>query len=292
MDVVRALAICGGAARRPALTRLGIDDAALRRAVRAGVLQPVRGLYALPTAPPDHVALLQRRQLITCRSAAPFYRLWSVESAGPLHVHHRRGEAFEGQTGRCGLLLEPHPHHPVAALGDVLIHALRCLPLRESLVMVDCAVGRGDMALEFLRDRLVGKRNGRARQVLDWVDRGAESMLETLARTSFRQAGIRVEPQVHIEGVGYVDLLLEGRLIVELDGRHHGEWAQIKKDQRRNNMSVVRGYSVLRYYYDDVVHHPARMVAEVLAVLAGMNVPGQVSRQAGSCVPGATNFAE
>lgn len=274
MDVLRALAICGGAARRPALARLGIDDAALRRAVRAGVVQPVRGLYALPTAPPDHVALLQHRQLLTCSSAAPFYGLWSVNSAGPVHVQHRRGEAFDGQVGHSGLLLEPHPHRPVAALGDVLIHALRCLPFAEALVMTDCAVGRGDMTVGFLRDRLPGKRNGRARHVLEWVDHGAESMLETLARTYFRQAGISVETQVHINGVGYVDLLLEGRLIVELDGRHHGEWAQVKKDQRRNNISVVQGYSVLRYYYDDVVHHPALMLAEVRAVLAGLNLQG------------------
>ena len=47
-----------------------------------------------------------------------------------------------------------------------------------------------------------------------------------------------------------------------------------KKDQRRNNVSAVQGYSVLRYYYDDVVHHPALMVAEALAVLAGTNVQG------------------
>jgi very-short-patch-repair endonuclease len=274
MDIMRALTVCGGAARRPALARLGIDDAALRRAVRGGVLQPCRGLYALPTADPQYVALLQRRQLLTCLSAAPFYELWTVRSASSRHVHHRRREAFDGQTGHNGLLLEPHPHRPVAALGDVLIHALRCLPFRESLVMVDCAVGRGDMTLEFLRERLAGKRNGRARQVLKWVDRGAESMLETLARTYFRQAGIRVETQVHIDGVGYVDLLLDGRLIVELDGRHHGEWEQVKKDQRRNNRSVVMGYAVLRYYYADVVHEPQKMVGEVLAVLAALNGPG------------------
>jgi hypothetical protein len=30
---------------------------------------------------------------------------------------------------------------------------------------------------------------------------------------------------------------------------------------------------VLRYYYADVVHEPTRMVAEVLAVLAGMRAP-------------------
>jgi very-short-patch-repair endonuclease len=70
-----------------------------------------------------------------------------------------------------------------------------------------------------------------------------------------------------------VDILLEGRLIVELDGRHHGDWAQVKKDQRRNNRSVVQGYVVLRYYYADVVYRPAAMVIEVLAVLAGLQGP-------------------
>ncbi|MDI3212105.1 DUF559 domain-containing protein [Arthrobacter sp. AL12] len=69
--------------------------------------------------------------------------------------------------------------------------------------------------------------------------------------------------------------LLEGTLIVELDGRHHGEWVRGKKDQRRNNVSVVQGYSVLRYYDDDVVHHSAPMLAaEVLAVLG--RSPGPV----------------
>ena len=56
----------------------------------------------------------------------------------------------------------------------------------------------------------------------------------------------------------------------------------MKKDQRRNNRSVVQGYTVLRYYYDDVVHGPEAMVAEVLAVLAGLNGSGHASRQAGS----------
>jgi hypothetical protein len=36
----------------------------------------------------------------------------------------------------------------------------------------------------------------------------------------------------------------------------------------------VQGYTVLRYYYDDVVHHPDRMVAEALAVLTGLGGPG------------------
>jgi very-short-patch-repair endonuclease len=134
--------------------------------------------------------------------------------------------------------------------------------------MVECAVSRGDMTIDFLRHRLPGKRNGKAKAVLDWVDRGSDSLLETLARTYFRQAGISVQTQFYLERVGHVDLLLDGWLVVELDGRHHAEWNQVQKDHRRNNESVVQGYTALRYYYSDVVYHPGAMVAQVLVVLA------------------------
>ncbi|WHP59181.1 DUF559 domain-containing protein [Arthrobacter sp. KFRI-F3372] len=126
---------------------------------------------------------------------------------------------------------------------------------------------RGDMTVGFLRDRLEGRRNGKARAVLQWVDGGADSLLETLARTYFRQAGIDVQTQVYLERVGYIDLLLDGWLVVELDGRHHADWNQVKKDHRRNNESVLQGYTALRYYYSDVVYQPEAMVAQVLAVL-------------------------
>ena len=268
MDVSKALELCGGAARRPALARLGVDDASLRRAVRAGILQPARGLYALPTAAPEIVATLRNRELLTCVSAAPHYGLWALHAPAARHVHHRREEAVRNSSAvrHAGLHLPPPNGVPVAALADVLIHALRCLPFAESLVMVECAVSRGDMTLDFLRGRLPGNRNGPAREVLRWVDRGAESLLETLARTYFRQAGIRVETQVFLDRVGYVDLLLDGWLVVELDGRHHADWAQVKKDHRRNNESVVQGFTALRYYYSDVVYSPADMVAQVLGV--------------------------
>lgn len=55
---------------------------------------------------------------------------------------------------------------------------------------------------------------------------------------------------------------------MELDGRHHADWNQVKKDHRRNNESVVQGYTALRYYYQDVVFNHRAMVAEVLGVLA------------------------
>ncbi len=47
----------------------------------------------------------------------------------------------------------------------------------------------------------------------------------------------------------------------------HLEPRQVKKDRKRNNATVIGGHLGLRYGYDDVVNHPERMVAEVLAVL-------------------------
>ncbi len=155
----------------------------------------------------------------------------------------------------------------MAALADVLLHALRCLPRFEALAMVQCAVGRGDIDIGFLRDRLAGNLNGGARGVLGLVAPRADSLLEPIARVLFREARYWTECYVQIDGVGEVDFLLEGYLVVEIDGATHFELRSIKKDRRRDNMTIIGGYLVLRYFYDDVVYHPERMVAEVAAVL-------------------------
>ncbi|WP_457967818.1 endonuclease domain-containing protein [Arthrobacter sp. D1-29] len=133
--------------------------------------------------------------------------------------------------------------------------------------MVQSAVGRGDIALDFLYSKSPGRRNGKVRDVLDLLIPRADSLLEVLANTHFERAGLRVRRHVFIPGVGEVDFLVEDCLVVELDGSTHFEPKAVKRDQRRNNRSVLGGYLVLRYYYADVVHSPDDMVAEVLAVL-------------------------
>ncbi|WP_307794458.1 endonuclease domain-containing protein [Arthrobacter cavernae] len=64
-----------------------------------------------------------------------------------------------------------------------------------------------------------------------------------------------------------MDFLVEDAVVVETDGETHLEPRQVKKDRKRNNRSIAGGYLVLRYGYQDVVHNPEQMVAEVLAVL-------------------------
>lgn len=267
MNVAMFLSSRGGTASTADLARAGFSRHRISKAVAdGGVIRIRRGQYALA----EITAFRAARELgakLTCVSAAPSYGLWTLVSAQRLHlcVGHRATPPGSVAHGRCR-----HPKHPwlpVAGLADVLMHALRCLPELEALVMVQCAVGRGDISLPFLRGKLAGNRNARARSVLDLVIPRADSLLEVLANTCFRRAGLQVRRHVEIPGVGEVDFLVEDVIVVETDGETHLEPRQVKKDRRRNNASVVGGYLVLRYGYDDVVYHPERMVDEVRAVL-------------------------
>ncbi|MFC0486484.1 endonuclease domain-containing protein [Pseudarthrobacter scleromae] len=166
-------------------------------------------------------------------------------------------------------MTQPPRHRTLAALPDVLLHALLCLPELESLVMVECAYNRGDIDPPYLFRHLDGPRCGKARDVVSKVDRGADSLLETLARVLFRDAGILTETQVWIDGIGRVDFLLEGFLIVEIDGlAFHLEARQFKRDRRRDNSAILQGLPVLRFFYDDVVYSPEAVLAQVREVLA------------------------
>lgn len=268
MNVASYLAARGGTATAAAFRQAGFSRHRITESLAGGDIVRLRpGHYGLPADTSDYRAARELRGLLTCLSAAPGYGLWTLVPARSLHLcpGHRSAPPGSVPHGRCR-----HPRHPwlpLAGLADVLVHALRCLPETEALVMTQCAVGRGDITLGFLRSRLPGNRNARARAVLDLVIPRADSLLEVLANRAFCRAGLQVSRHVDIPGVGEVDFLVEGCLVVETDGATHLESRQVKKDRRRNNATVLGGYLVLRFGYDDVVHHPERMVADVVRVL-------------------------
>ena len=260
----------GGAARLAHLRRAGFSRSQIGQAVDSGLLLNARhGVYQLPQANGDFVRAYEANAAVTCVSAASYYSLWTLKAPVEPHLaacHRRlprgvRSHRFSGNIST----LQP----PVLPLKDVLIHALQCLPELESLVMVECAYNRGEIDLDFLRRLLPGARNGRARAVLDLVERGSDSLLETVARVLFRRHGFDVRTQVYLAGIGYVDFLLNGCLIVEIDGvGFHLNKPQFKKDIRRNNVGAATGYRVLRYLYEDVLHRPDDMLEQIRLALA------------------------
>lgn len=269
MEPEEALRRLGGVAMTRQVRARGVSESAIRSAVLAGSIQRIeRGVLGLPGADPELVAAVTSKSLLTCASAAGRYGLWLLHKPTEPHYWQSNGRRAEGCISHRLSLSQPRLGEPYVALPDVLLHALFCLPPLEALVMVESAFIRGDITLDYLRRRLLGNRAGQARDVLAKVDRGAGSLLETLARVLFRDVGIRTETQVWIEGIGTVDFLLEGFLIVELDGlAFHLEPRQFKKDRRRDNEAIRQGMLVLRFFYDDVVYSPENMLRHVREVL-------------------------
>ncbi|WP_240719966.1 type IV toxin-antitoxin system AbiEi family antitoxin domain-containing protein [Pseudarthrobacter sp. NamB4] len=226
----------------PSSARPASPPQRINKALASGRIERLRrGVYSLPQEAGVLGEALKHNVLLTCLSAAPLYGLWTLHPAGAPHVSpgHRKAPPGALAHGRW-----VHPRHrwlPVAGLADVLIHALRCLPEIEALVLVQCAAQHGDITIEFLRRKLPGNRNARARAVLDYVIPRADSPLEVLANYYFRRAGLQIRRHVEVRGVGEVDFLVEDCLVAETDGATHLEPRQVKKDRKRNNATLPAG---------------------------------------------------
>ncbi len=259
----------GSVARTTTLKKAGFRDRAIRQAVARGEIRRLRhGVVALAGAPADMVAAVLANGLLCCASAAPHLGLWLLHPPERLHLLCRHGSA-PGVVIHRGSLVPPESLRPVASTTDTLLHALRCLPPVEAAVMVESALIQGRTTVAYLARRLPGNRNGAARAALALVDGTADSAIEVLARVLFRGAGIVTQTQVDLPGIGIVDFLLEGFLIVEVDGRSHLEAPQVLKDRTRNNAGVLTGYAVLRYGYRDIVYNQQKVLDEVWQVLRG-----------------------
>ncbi|WP_296497789.1 hypothetical protein [uncultured Actinomyces sp.] len=80
--------------------------------------------------------------------------------------------------------------------------------------------------------------------------------METLARIDLEAAGLSFEDGVEIEGVGEVDLVIEGWVVVELDGyTYHCDEYQFGLDRWRDRRLVARGFLPLRFTRKDVYAH-------------------------------------
>lgn len=270
VDAIEVLRSVGSVARTQTLRDRGVTKRHIANAVTRGdVLRLRPGVLALPDAPGDFRAALLNNGLVTCASAAKHYRLWLLHPPSRLHLscHHGHGRGYANHRERT---VPPHGNLPLVGVVDVLIHALLCLPPVEAAVMVESSLRRGDTVRSFLLERLQGCRNGKARAALDLVTGCADSAIEVVARILFRSAGIHVETQVFLHGVGRVDFLLEGFLVVEVDGAaYHSDRRALRRDLQRNNTTIAGGYLVLRYSYEDIMFNSAAVLEQVRAVLSG-----------------------
>lgn len=266
MDPVERIAVLGGAAR---FGEIGATRRELAQLVEQGRLRQLcRGGYAVPDAPASLVAAVRENAVVSCRSAL---ELLGVEAYGDGTISHlslppSRGSGLKRPRGvrRHRELPERHGATRVASLVDAAARAAVCLPYDLAVAQVERVVhDREGPLLAAILDRVARGRPGRARALAVDVEPGARSHVETAVRLHLRRAGLGVLAAVFVPGVGEVDLLVEGLIIVELDGfAYHGDRRQYRNDRRRDRAALRLGLPTLRFAFED--SDPDKVLREVL----------------------------
>jgi len=117
-------------------------------------------------------------------------------------------------------------------------------------------------------------------EVVGLTDPAAQSVLESGARVLLVTADLGpVTSQVYVESVGWVDLVVRGWLVIEVDG-YAVRRERFSEDRRRDAELSRRGYVVLRFTYDDVLRRPGWVLEVVRDTLSAGRPPFADQRQA------------
>ncbi len=171
----------------PCRLRLHSPHARKRGEGRSSQSPSSRRLH-VPGIRPRRRCRLSSRRLAYLRLGGAL--LWSLDPGRGGRRSPSQLQYWTSKTGGCNPPRRLPTSSPLVSthsggVADVLIHALRCLPEFEALVMVQSAVSQALLSIDFLKSKLPGNRNGRVREILDLVLPRADSLLEVLAHTHF-----------------------------------------------------------------------------------------------------------
>lgn len=297
LERVRA---AGGAGRTRHLAKNSRERSVLAQLVRTGTLERMRvGCYAFPETGLEIKLACLTASKITCVSAVDVAGLRTLIKPHQVHISATRnfGKPHIPPDMRDRLVLHRDPIHwfdqslllprraapsPVGIPQTSLLLApwpivfarlAICCSFKEAVVALDSGLNSGVIRKLDVLTLLNPRHHKSARKVVEASCASSQSVLETLARLQLRQAGFRVQPQARITGVGNVDLLVENRVVVELDGySHHSDRDRFRADRYRDRELAKLGCAVLRFTYTEVMNNRALIATEVRAVLARQSV--------------------
>lgn len=192
-----------------------------------------------------------------------------------IHVHAPRSASRLPKVSTVGsgprvhrraLLRSPHPDDLAVSVLDALYDSVLCQAPRAAIATLDSALHHGLIDDDEL-DELFDALPRRYRRIRGLLDARAESGPESLMRLLLRSIGCVFVPQVEIAGVGRVDFLVDGWLIIECDSRaHHSEWASQRRDRRRDQAAAALGYATYRPLAEDLMWHQDAVRAAVVGL--------------------------
>lgn len=271
-------------AETAALNAAGATWQGLRAAVDNGLLIRVRrGHYALPDTDRNVLEAVRLGGRLTCVSAAANLGVFAFDSTfahiqvdptgSRLRAPHNRFERLtpqnrDGVELHWGTLLHPADRCEYrVGLIDAVVQILRCQEPRFALASLDSALHQGLISPAGVSEifAAVPRERQYLRRLLDpRSDAGQESVLRFIVG----EAGYAFEIQVHIDGVGRIDMIVEGRIAVEADSRQfHDGWDAHARDRTRDCDLAMLGYLTLRVLYRDIMYHPERVLAAIAGLL-------------------------
>ena len=265
-DVLEVLGRRGGSASFGELRAL-VSARAIRKALAAGAIHRVaKGVYALPESPSALTVARSQGGVVSYTSAALHWGMKVITPPPLPHVTLPPGKVRRRTGQRCIL------HWSEASVdGDVttpiqtLLDCIRVLPLAEALAVTDSALHLGIVDQDDLftaAGKLRGPHRRRIQRVVGLADGRAESVLESALRAILLEAGIDgFVPQVAVRDAEFsarLDLGHSGlRIGLEAEGfEHHGTRQALVKDCRRHVNLSIRGWTVLRFSWEDIMYDP------------------------------------
>lgn len=283
--LLNAIDELGGITTRRDLLRRGFTGYQLTVAVRAGIVRRVRqGHYALANADIEGLAAVRLGGRLGCLSATKTFGLWAgsdecVHVTLPANAARLRTNV--PLRGRDVALTPDRFRLPVVLhwsdvpvgrresgnawrvdLPTALADVASCAATRDVRATFESAIHEGLLELSNAQrwlDAVLPSKE--APMVLSAASgSGAEShFIEELVAQ-----GLEFLQQVEFPGVGYVDFLVAGRLVVEVDGyEFHSSKEQFEVDRARDATLLSRGYPTLRIPARVVIHEP-ELAAEML----------------------------
>ncbi|MFE1645807.1 endonuclease domain-containing protein [Microbacterium sp. P01] len=265
----------GGIAHRHDAVRAGHSLAAVRAVMRmAGVAVLRRAWIALPEAPADLVLAARAGGRVGCISLARRRQWWmpeDVEHRTHLHVLPGSGSSGHDSTEpvhrHWTIPLAPIPTPGLlSSVEDALSHIAQCLPYDAALAVWESAIRVEKLHVDAIRT--IPWRTLAARSLAEDVQGLADSGLEMLVVIPLRRTGLRIRQQVVIARRP-VDVLVGERLVIQIDGyEFHSSSAQRAKDIAHDAELRLRGYTVLRFSYAQIVHNWPAVEAVVRRAVA------------------------
>jgi very-short-patch-repair endonuclease len=260
----------GGVAHTTSARAAGFSNYDMEVAVRRGLVHRVRRSWLIgPDASPERRAAASVGGRLTCLSAAAERGLWTPPHEG-LHVAvAATASRLESEGMRLHYARGPVPIARAVAVEpvfNVLFHVARCAPRIDALAVWESALNRKIVDSETL-SRVIWHSSA-ASAIARAATALSDSGIETIFRDLMASVGLAVRQQVWVDGHP-LDALIGDFLAIQLDGfAHHSTARDRRRDLRADARLVLRGFTILRFDYQQVLFDPEYVIETVLTAVA------------------------